>query len=276
VSDAYKHLTDAERAAAAPELRRALDEARALSETLDRAHTVYENGEAQAAETARACAALWKRAAKMGWAEHKRARRLEEMLEERGKILALSVTEITRLKVRLENAEDFSDQEVQERWAQFVAGCPFQDSDDACGHDENLTPECTVWACPTTINAMIDTAMSSECARCDGGEGRVQLVLEGARIEREKLSMDNTILRAQRGGAREAADILRAERDALRAAVERDLADGYGCPFCKRGAGHYIDGEYWHDAKCPYDNAPDCQRQAALRIGKEAESDDQN
>jgi hypothetical protein len=62
---------------------------------------------------------------------------------------------------------DLLDQETQERWARFSTGCPFQDSDDGtCGHDDNLTPECTVWACPATIGDIIDAAVASECARC--------------------------------------------------------------------------------------------------------------
>jgi hypothetical protein len=41
--------------------------------------------------------------------------------------------------------------------------------------------------------------------------------------------------------------------DAVRANVEQSLKDGYGCPFCKRADGQYVDGEYWHDDDCPYE-----------------------
>ena len=40
---------------------------------------------------------------------------------------------------------------------------------------------------------------------------------------------------------------------AARTRTERQLLDGYGCPFCKRDGGQYVDDEYWHDDDCVYE-----------------------
>jgi hypothetical protein len=46
---------------------------------------------------------------------------------------------------------------------------------------------------------------------------------------------------------------LRALLDDVRRFIDRSLADDYGCPFCKRAGGQYVDGEYWHDDDCLYE-----------------------
>ena len=46
---------------------------------------------------------------------------------------------------------------------------------------------------------------------------------------------------------------LRTTVAAIRTKADQQLLDGSGCPFCKRGSGHYAHGEYWHDDDCVYE-----------------------
>ena len=46
---------------------------------------------------------------------------------------------------------------------------------------------------------------------------------------------------------------LRTTVAAIRTKADQQLLDGSGCPFCKRGSGHYAHGEYWHDDDCIYE-----------------------
>lgn len=63
--------------------------------------------------------------------------------------------------------------EVQAQWLRFASGCPYGNSDDGCcGHSENVTPECTLWACPLTMERLdadltaVETMFMNAGAEC--------------------------------------------------------------------------------------------------------------
>jgi len=132
------------------------------------------------------------------------------------------------------------DQEAQECWSEHAAGCPFQNKDDGtCGSDDNLTPECTLWACPLTIKSVVQW-------------------------ESEQVQLCGWLSPAEAEGLRQELATLLAERDALRAAVEAveyvPIATRVGIDLCP-----------WCGWNRDYGHAPDCQRQAALGLEEEEE-----
>lgn len=47
------------------------------------------------------------------------------------------------------------DMELQARWNVVAEGCPHQNNDGTCLHNDNMTPECTIWMCPTSFESLI-------------------------------------------------------------------------------------------------------------------------
>lgn len=72
------------------------------------------------------------------------------------------------LRRALEEARAEVEQDTQKAWQRLVAECPFQATEDGtCTNENNLTPECTVWACPATLTELCGQAIDEECARCE-------------------------------------------------------------------------------------------------------------
>jgi hypothetical protein len=90
-----------------------------------------------------------------------------------------------------------------------------------------------------------------------------QLIERGKILEEENLAL---LRRAKRAEA--AADALATLVKRIYSMVYEGLRRDDGCAFCGPAAGFYLDGEYWHDKNCPFEEI-----EAALQQYQEACND---
>lgn len=147
--------------------------------------------------------------------------------------------------------------EVQARWLRFASGCPYGNSDDGCcGHSENVTPECTLWACPLTMERLDADLTAAETMFMNAGAECTWLRKKWVASEQEVLALSAEV------------EALRATVEAVEPQIRAEWYDGvseYVCPWCERMAeiGYGL-SDIAH--------APDCLRQVGLGLNKEQDS----